>query len=295
MTMGKLLKLKYFELPVLLALFISMVNSKIALGVENPYKYEKHEARFQKSGFSRFQTGLSQSISGLEQKSDNLEAMNQNLEGRINMLASEKDKLNKAYTQIKVKQSALEKEHAKLKKKATSLEVAYKKLSSKVNVAKTSKKPKAVAQKKAATKTAQKKKSTKKKSVTKTAQKKKSTKPKSTAQTATGKKVSSIEKKEGTSTLQSYPPIVPEGKISEEQKGETVSGLDIKKINEKGIEYGKKGMYDQAIKEFQKVAAVEPNMANVHYNLGLAYKKKGMLSDANREFAEYERLKGQNN
>jgi len=278
--MGKLHKLKYFELPVLLALFLLMVNSKIALGVENPYKYAKHEARFQKSGFSRFQTGLSQSISGLEQKSDNLEAMNQNLEGRINMLASEKDKLNKAYAQMKVKQSTLEKEHAKLKKKATSLEVAYKKLSSKVNVAKASKKPKAVAQKKAATKTAQ---------------KKTSTKPKSMAKTVSGKKVSSIEKTEGTSTLQSYPPIVPEGKISEEQKRETVSGLDIKKINEKGIEYGKKGMYDQAIKEFQKVAAIEPNMANVHYNLGLAYKKKGMLSDANREFAEYERLKGQNN
>ena len=50
-------------------------------------------------------------------------------------------------------------------------------------------------------------------------------------------------------------------------------------------------MYDEAIKEFRKVAAIEPNMANVHYNLGLAYKKKGMLSEADNEFAEYERLK----
>ncbi|MBE7444286.1 MAG: hypothetical protein HS132_03225 [Planctomycetia bacterium] len=65
--------------------------------------------------------------------------MSQNLEGRVNMLASEKDTLNKAYLQMKVRQSMLEKDHTKLKKKTTSLEVAYKKLSSKVNVAKTSK------------------------------------------------------------------------------------------------------------------------------------------------------------
>ena len=69
----------------------------------------------------------------------------------------------------------------------------------------------------------------------------------------------------------------------------------MKKINERGIEYGKKGMYDQAIKEFQKVAAIEPNVANAHYNLGLAYKKKGMLTESDKEFAEYERLKSQNN
>ncbi|MFN3531922.1 MAG: tetratricopeptide repeat protein [Candidatus Brocadia sp.] len=278
--MGKLPKLTYVELPVLLVLFILAVNSKIALGLENSYKYEKYEARFQKSGFSRFKTDLSQSISGLEQKSDNLEAMNQNLEGRVNMLASEKDKLNKAYAQMKVKQSTLEKEHAKLKKKAASLEVAYKKLSSKVNVAKTSKKPKTVAQKK---------------TVTKTTQKKTSAKPKTTAKTVSGKKVSSTAKKEGSPPVQSYPPVVSEIKAPEGQKEETIDELDIKKINAKGIEYGKKGMYDQAIREFQKVAAIEPNLANVHYNLGLAYKKKGMLSDANREFAEYERLKGQNN
>src|SRR5574337_740216 len=111
MTIGKLFKHKYIELLIFLALLISIVDSKITLGVENPYKYGKHEARFQKSGFSRFQTGLSQSISGLEQKSDNLEAMNQNLEGRINMLASEKDRLNKAYAQMQAKQSTLEKEH----------------------------------------------------------------------------------------------------------------------------------------------------------------------------------------
>ncbi|MEK6730376.1 MAG: tetratricopeptide repeat protein, partial [Planctomycetota bacterium] len=65
---------------------------------------------------------------------------------------------------------------------------------------------------------------------------------------------------------------------------------DVKKINERGIEYGKQGKYDEAIKEFHKVVAIEPDIANVHYNLGLAYKKKGMNDEADKEFAEYERL-----
>ncbi len=282
MIMEKLMKLKYIERVVLLALIITAINDKIALSEENQYKHAKQSERFKSSAFTQFQSGLSRTIGGLEQKSDNLESMSQNLEGRINMLASEKDKLNKAYTQMKVKQSTLEKEHAKLKKKATSLEVAYKKLSSKVTVSKTSKKPKSVAQKK---------------SGVKTAQKKTSTKPKSTAKKAlaTGTKDISSEKIENTSHVQVYPPVLAEGKKSEEHMGEKGSGVDIKKMNEKGIVYGKKGMYDEAIKEFQKVAAIEPDMANVHYNLGLAYKKKGMHTDADREFAEYDRLKGQNN
>lgn len=278
--MRRLPKLKYIKLLIFFVLLILTVDSKIVYGVENLYKYTKHEERFRKSSFSKFHNGLSHTIGGLEEKSDDLEAMNQNLEGRVNMLASEKDKLNKAYAQMKAKQSAMEKEHVKLKKKATSLEVAYKKLSSKVNVAKTSKKPKSVA---------------KKKSVTKTTQKKASTKSKSTVKKASGKNVSGAGKKVSKPIARSYPPTVPEVKATEEQKRDEVSGFDIKKINERGIEYGKKGMYDQAIKEFQKVAAIEPNLANVHYNLGLAYKKKGMISDSNREFAEYERLKGQNN
>ena len=250
---------KYVALIVPLISLASVAYLKTAHGVENPYKYAKQDERFQKSAMHRFRTGLSQTINGLEQKSDNLEAMNQNLEGRINMLASEKDKLNKAYAQIKAKQSTLEKEHVKLKKKTTSPEVAYKKLSSKSKVAATPKKTKAAAKKTAA------------------------------------KKTSTIQNVEDTSPVQSSPPVVPAGRISEERQNEVAGGLDIKKINEKGIEYGKKGMYDEAIKEFRKVAAIEPNMANVHYNLGLAYKKKGMLSEADNEFAEYERLKKQSN
>lgn len=280
MTMRKLLRFKSVRLFIFFVSLLLIADSRMVYGAENSYKYMRYEERFRKSSFSKFQNGLSQTISGLEQRSDNLEAMNQNIEGRVNMLASEKDKLNKAYAQVKVRQSNLEKEHAKLKKKATSLEVAYKKLSGKVNVAKPSTKPKSVAQKK---------------SVPKTTQKKSSSQSRSTAKTSSGKKVSIAGKQEAKAAVQPPPPIVSEARVSEEQKGERVSGVDIRQINEKGIEYGKKGMYDQAIKEFQKVVTIDPNLANARYNLGLAYKKKGMLSDANREFAEYERLKGQNN
>ncbi|TVM00351.1 MAG: hypothetical protein CV087_14585 [Candidatus Brocadia sp. WS118] len=276
----KFQKFNRAEVVMLFVVLLLSLTGKTGLSEENSYKYLKQAERIKRSAFSRFQAGLHHTIVELEQKSDNLEAMNQNLEGRVNMLASEKDKLSKAHAQMRVKQSALEKEHAKLKKKTGSLEVAYKKLSNKVSVASTPKKTKSVAQKKSGTKTTQKKASAKKQT---------------TVKTATGKKDSHREKTEITSSLPSYPPRATEVKKPEEIKSVKVDELDIKKINERGIDYGKKGMYDAAIKEFQKVAAAEPNMANIHYNLGLAYKKKGMQSDADREFAEYERLKGQNN
>ena len=271
---------KYVVLVVPLIALSSFAYIKTVHGVENPYKYTKQKERFQKSELHQFQTGLSRTINGLEQKSDNLEAMNQNLEGRINMLASEKDKLNKAYAQMKAKQSTLEKEHVKLKKKATSLEVAYKKMSTKSKVAATPKKTKVAA---------------KKTSVAPKTAKKASIKPKSAAQKTAAKKTTGIRNVKDTASVQSFPSGVSAERTTEERQSEVDSGIDIKKMNEKGIEYGKKGMYDEAIKEFQKVAAIEPNMANVHYNLGLAYKKKGMLSEADNEFAEYERLKKQSN
>ena len=127
-------------------------------------------------------------------------------------------------------------------------------------------------------------------SVTKKSPKKVSVKPKSTAQKTAAKKISVAPDKGKTSST-----VASAGKISEERQNKGAGELDIKKINEKGVEYGKKGMYDAAIKEFQKVAALEPEMPNIHYNLGLAYKKKGMIAEADNEFAEYERLKRQNN
>lgn len=271
---------KRIAVAVPLMLFTSTVCLNITLGEENSYKHEKFEKRFQNSAMHQFNTGLGHAFNDLNQKADNLEAMNQNMEGRINMLASEKDKLNKAYAQMKAKQSALEKAHASLKKKTTSLEVAYKKMSSKNKVATTSKKSTSTAKKTSVAKSPQKSKT--------------SAKATSTNQKSSDKKVSTSSNREDTSNLQSYPPSSPPAK-TEEQNSKTVGGVDVKKANEKGIEYGKKGMYDEAIKEFRKVAAVEPDMANVHYNLGLAYKKKGMQPEAEKEFSEYERLKKQEN
>lgn len=264
--------------PLILPL-ATIANLKTVFSAEN-YKHQVQEERLKKSSFKQFGVGLNQSFNVLEQRSDDLEAMSQNLEGRVNALATEKDKLKQAYVQVKTKQSALEKEHANLKKKATSLEIAYKKLSSKVNVSTKSQKTKPVAKKIAPAKVTQKTTSTKSKGV---------------AKNTASKKASTPKKAEASSSpLQSYPSKIPEN-TDREQREEVYGGLDIKEINEKGVEYGKKGMYDEAIKEFRRVVTIEPEAANAHYNLGLAYKKKGMLTEANREFAEYERLSGQTN
>jgi len=274
MTLKKLNK--YAALLIPLVSLTPVAYLKTAFGVENLYKYAKQGERFQTSQLHQFKTGLGQTITGLEQKADNLEAKSQNLEGKINVLASEKDKLSNAYGQMKAKQSVLEKDHARLMNRMASLEVSYKKLSSKSKVAATPKKTKAAA---------------KKTSVAQKTPKKAGTKPKSTAQKTAAKKTSDIQNAEDSGSVKSSPSVVSAGRITEERQNEVAGGLDIKKINEKGIEYGKKGMYDEAIREFQKVAAIEPNMPNVHYNLGLAYKKKGMITEAEKEFAEYERLK----
>lgn len=264
--------------PLILPL-ATVVNLETVFGTENVYKHKIQEERLKKSSFKQFGVGLNQTFNSLEQRSDDLEAMSQNLEGRVNVLATEKDKLKQAYVQVKAKQSALEKEHANLKKKAASLEVAYKKLSSKVNVAAKPQKTKPVAKKTAPAKVTQKTTSTKSKSV---------------AKNTASKKASTPKKVQTVSSSQSYPLKVSES-TDRGQREEAASRLDIKEINEKGVEYGKKGMYEEAIKEFRKVVAIEPEAANAHYNLGLAYKKKGMVAEANKEFAEYERLSGQTN
>src|SRR3990170_5591193 len=246
------------------ALLVLFITGKTTFGVDTPYKYAKHKEMSQKSTMHQIQTSIVKTFDRMEQRLTDFEATNQNLEGRINMLASEKERLNKTYTQVKVRLYTLENDHEKLKKRATSLEIAHKKLSTKVNVA-AAKKRTPVAERT---------------SVAQKSPKKVSVKPKSTAQKTAAKKIS----------------VAPDkGKISEERQNKGAGELDIKKINEKGVEYGKKGMYDAAIKEFQKVAALEPEMPNIHYNLGLAYKKKGMIAEADNEFAEYERLKRQNN
>ena len=52
----------------------------------------------------------------------------------------------------------------------------------------------------------------------------------------------------------------------------------------KGIAYGNKGMYDEAINEHKKVIEINPNYADAHNNLGAAYGKKRMDDEAIAEF-----------
>ena len=54
--------------------------------------------------------------------------------------------------------------------------------------------------------------------------------------------------------------------------------------NDLGVEYGRKGLYDEAIKEFNVAIAKMPNPAQAYHNLGLAYQKKGEPEKAFQAF-----------
>ncbi|MBA7497165.1 Photosystem I assembly protein Ycf3 [subsurface metagenome] len=59
----------------------------------------------------------------------------------------------------------------------------------------------------------------------------------------------------------------------------------------KGVDYGLKGMYDEAIAEYKRAIEINPNYAEAHGNLGVAYAAKGMYDEA---IAEYKRAIGIN-
>lgn len=65
--------------------------------------------------------------------------------------------------------------------------------------------------------------------------------------------------------------------------------------NEIGDLYLRKGMYDEAIKEYKKAIETDPNCAIAHFNLSIVYDKKGMKEEAEREFATYKKLKPKRN
>ena len=255
--------------------------NKTVFGVDNAYKYQKHEERFQQSSFNKFKTQLDTTVNDLEQKTEDLDAKNRHLEGRVDTLNEEKNALSKTCDQMKSKQTALEQDQARLQKKTNSLEAAYKKQTNKNKGTTAAKKQKPVAKKVAASKSQKAKKGARKGSG---------------GQKTTTKKTSSARTVESASAPQKLPNVAPierepvEKHAAERRAINTAGDSDVKKINERGIEYGKQGKYDEAIKEFHKVVAIEPDIANVHYNLGLAYKKKGMNAEADKEFAEYERL-----
>ena len=47
-----------------------------------------------------------------------------------------------------------------------------------------------------------------------------------------------------------------------------------------GLAYQKRGLLDEAIREFKRAIKLGPNMAKNHYNLGLAYEEKGLFEKA---------------
>jgi len=51
-----------------------------------------------------------------------------------------------------------------------------------------------------------------------------------------------------------------------------------------GLFLGKRGRYDEAIREFQTALKLEPNQARVHNNLALIYGAQGKLDDAIKEY-----------
>ncbi len=57
----------------------------------------------------------------------------------------------------------------------------------------------------------------------------------------------------------------------------------VRPYNNLGIAYKHKGMYDEAIRVYQKVISINPDHANTHTNLGLVYAKKEMYEEAIRE------------
>ncbi|UCD85487.1 MAG: tetratricopeptide repeat protein [Deltaproteobacteria bacterium] len=58
----------------------------------------------------------------------------------------------------------------------------------------------------------------------------------------------------------------------------------VRPYNNLGIAYKRKGMYDEAIRAYQKVISIDPDHANAHTNLGLVYAKKGKYEEAIREY-----------
>jgi len=55
----------------------------------------------------------------------------------------------------------------------------------------------------------------------------------------------------------------------------------------RGVTYGRKGDYDRAIADYTKAIAIDANHANAYYNRGVAYEKQG---DKEQAIAEYRKV-----
>jgi tetratricopeptide (TPR) repeat protein len=61
--------------------------------------------------------------------------------------------------------------------------------------------------------------------------------------------------------------------------------------NEVGDLYLRKGMYDEAMEEYQKAIEADTSYAIAHFNLSIVYDKKGMKDEADEEYTIYKKLK----
>ena len=59
---------------------------------------------------------------------------------------------------------------------------------------------------------------------------------------------------------------------------------DYKALNYLGVAYAKKGLYDRAVGSLLAALNLRPNVASIHYNLGLAFQADGFPEKAREHF-----------
>jgi tetratricopeptide (TPR) repeat protein len=80
--------------------------------------------------------------------------------------------------------------------------------------------------------------------------------------------------------------------ITRKEPPSSRSGLHSADIhNEVGDLYLRKGMYDEAKREYKKAIEADPNCAIAYFNLSIIYDKKDMHEEADRAFATFKRLR----
>jgi len=62
--------------------------------------------------------------------------------------------------------------------------------------------------------------------------------------------------------------------------------LDTDSYLNRGVAYGKKGQYDQAIVDFNKAIELDPRDAAAYYNRGISYEKRGQHDRAILDFTK---------
>ena len=68
------------------------------------------------------------------------------------------------------------------------------------------------------------------------------------------------------------------------EQATTYSPSDFAGLNYLGIAYARKGLYNRAVGAFLAALNLKPNVASIHFNIGLAYQADGFLPEARGEF-----------